>query len=36
MEIIIRSIYFAFDFFPIGETNMNNGYDAVFIRCVQR
>ena len=28
--------YFTFDFFPIGETNMNNGYDAVFIRCVQR
>lgn len=28
--------YFTFDFYPIGETNMSNGHDAVFIRCVQK
>lgn len=28
--------YFTLDFYPIGESNMSNGSDAVFIRCVQR
>lgn len=28
--------YFTLDFYPIGEANMSNGSDAVFIRCVER